>query len=281
MNASARAMGKVFQREQLPDPGFVKTLFSSPKMALIWTPLRIYLGWQWLTAGLHKVNSPAWTQSGTALKGFWVNATKIDPGQKDAAIHYGWYHNFLKYMLDNQWYSWFGKLIAFGETALGIALIIGAFVGIAAFFGALMNFNFMLAGTASSNPVLFGIAILLILAWKVAGFIGADYALLQAVGTPWKLGHLDPTAAGERIGVGRKVAGVTAGLAAFAVAGVAAVMANNQWGANQPVVGYLVAAVVVVAAWVAMETAFVWVRTARRGQETDTATRNTPTAHPA
>ena len=70
-------------------------------------------------------------------------------------------------------------------VGVGIALILGAFTGIAAFFGALMNWNFMLAGSASTNPVLFLVALGLIMAWKVAGYIGADYFLLPWIGTPW------------------------------------------------------------------------------------------------
>ena len=42
------------------------------------------------------------------------------------------------------------------------------------------------AGSASTNPMLFTIAIGLILAWKVAGYIGVDYYLLPALGTPWR-----------------------------------------------------------------------------------------------
>jgi thiosulfate dehydrogenase [quinone] large subunit len=76
--------------------------------------------------------------------------------------------------------------VAYGEVLIGIALIIGAFTGIAAFFGGFMNFNFMLAGSASTNPMLFAIAVALILAWKVAGYIGADYFLLRFIGTPWR-----------------------------------------------------------------------------------------------
>jgi thiosulfate dehydrogenase (quinone) large subunit len=63
-----------------------------------------------------------------------------------------------------------GKLIVYGELMLGIALILGAFVEIAAFFGALMNWNYLMAGKASTNLMLFAVAILLILAWKVAGY---------------------------------------------------------------------------------------------------------------
>ena len=89
-------------------------------------------------------------------------------------------------LLNAQAYTWFAKLIAYGELLVGIGLIVGAFTGIAAFFGALMNFNFMLAGSASTNPVLFLIAVGLMMAWKVAGYVGADYFLLPLLGTPWK-----------------------------------------------------------------------------------------------
>jgi thiosulfate dehydrogenase [quinone] large subunit len=62
----------------------------------------------------------------------------------------------------------------------------GTLVGIAAFFGALMNMSFLLAGSASSNPVLFTFAIGLILAWKVAGYYGVDRWLLPMLGVPWQ-----------------------------------------------------------------------------------------------
>src|SRR5437764_2623890 len=89
-------------------------------------------------------------------------------------------------MVDNHWEVFFGKLIAFGETAVGLGLILGAFVGIAAVAGSFMNLNFMLAGSASTNPVLLLLAILLILAWKTAGYIGFDRVLLPLLGTPWQ-----------------------------------------------------------------------------------------------
>lgn len=62
----------------------------------------------------------------------------------------------------------------------------GALTGMAAFFGALMNMSFLLAGSASSNPVLFTAAIGLILAWRVAGYYGFDRYLLPKLGTPWR-----------------------------------------------------------------------------------------------
>ncbi|MSQ41993.1 MAG: hypothetical protein EXR65_03030 [Dehalococcoidia bacterium] len=107
------------------------------------------------------------------------------PAQGRPPISYGWYRDFIQFMLDREWYTWFAPLVAFGEVAVGLALIVGAFVAVAALFGAFMNFNFMLAGTASTNPVLFLLAVALILAWKVGGYIGLDRWLLPVLGTPW------------------------------------------------------------------------------------------------
>jgi thiosulfate dehydrogenase [quinone] large subunit len=45
-------------------------------------------------------------------------------------------------------------IVAFGEVLVGIGLILGALTGIAAFFGIFMNFNYLLAGTVSTNPIL-------------------------------------------------------------------------------------------------------------------------------
>jgi thiosulfate dehydrogenase (quinone) large subunit len=45
---------------------------------------------------------------------------------------------------------------------------------------------FLLAGTVSANPVLVLLGMLLMLAWKNAGYIGLDRFLLPVVGTPWQ-----------------------------------------------------------------------------------------------
>jgi thiosulfate dehydrogenase (quinone) large subunit len=48
-----------------------------------------------------------------------------------------------------------------------------------------MNMNFLLAGAVSINPIIGGLAILLVLAWRVAGYWGVDRWLLPLLGTPW------------------------------------------------------------------------------------------------
>ena len=168
------------------DPPFVKKMFSETgAWSWVWAAVRLYVGYAWLTAGWHKVTNPAWTTTGEALKGYWEKAVSIPAAPAKAAITYDWYRSFLQSLLDIDAHAWFAPLIAYGELLVGIGLILGAFVGVAAFFGAFMNFNFMFAGSASTNPVLFLGAILLMLAWKNAGHWGADRWLLPWIGTPW------------------------------------------------------------------------------------------------
>jgi thiosulfate dehydrogenase [quinone] large subunit len=169
----------------LHDPPFAQWLTNNLKAAWLWLPLRLWLGYRWIEAASHKVTNPAWVSGGQAIKGFWTAAVQI-PESGRPAIAFDWYRSFILTLLEAEAYTWFGKLVAYGELLVGIALVLGAFTGIAAFFGAFMNFNFMLAGTASSNPLLFLFAIGLILAWKVAGYIGADYFLLRWIGVPWQ-----------------------------------------------------------------------------------------------
>jgi thiosulfate dehydrogenase [quinone] large subunit len=144
---------------------------------------------EWAAAGEHKVRDSAWMDGGTALQGYWERAVAV-PDEGRPLITYAWFRDFLQYMLDHTWYTWFAKIVAVGELLVGIGLIVGALVGIAAFCGTLMNFNFQLAGSASTNPVLFGLGVFLVLAWKVAGYWGLDRYLLPALGTPWKRGQL-------------------------------------------------------------------------------------------
>ena len=157
----------------------IQRLFTDPRAALLWLPLRVWLGLQWFDAGSHKLTDAAWMNGGVALKGFWERAVTI-PENGRPPIAFDWYRSFIQTLLDAEAYTWFAKLVAVGETLIGIALIAGALVGVAAFFGAFMNWNFMMAGSASTNPLLFVIAIALLLAWRVSGYIGLDYVLFNA-----------------------------------------------------------------------------------------------------
>ena len=173
------------------DPQIAHFLFNDTRAAALWLGVRLYVGYEWLSAGLHKVTDPKWMETGEALKGFFARAAAMptQPGAKPV-VTYDWYRGFIQYLLDQGAYTWFAKLVAVGEVLVGVGLLVGCLVGFAAFFGALMNFNFMLAGTASTNPVLFALAVALILAWKVGGYYGLDRYLLPALGAPWSPGKV-------------------------------------------------------------------------------------------
>lgn len=158
-------------------------LFNSTRSAWLWLLVRLYLGYQWLSAGWGKAFSDAWTgdNAGAALSGFVNGAlAKAEQGQV-----YGWYASFLENaVLPNA--KLFSYLVAWGEVAVGLGLILGLLTGIAAFFGSFMNVSFLFAGTLSSNPLLFILATWLVLAWKVAGWYGLDRWALPYLGTPWE-----------------------------------------------------------------------------------------------
>jgi thiosulfate dehydrogenase [quinone] large subunit len=190
---------------EIEGPAFTRFLFGNSRAGLFWLPIRLYLGFSWLEAGWHKFTDPAWVgaDAGTALAGFWERAVATPEGGRPP-ISYDWYRAFIQTLLDNGAENWMTYVITFGELAVGIGLIIGLLTGFAAFFGAFMNMSFLLAGSSSTNPVLFTLAIGLMLAWKVAGYYGVDRYLLPMLGTPWRPG----TIAGHDT---RPPAGVAAG----------------------------------------------------------------------
>lgn len=174
----------------LPDAPLFRWLFTNVQASLLWLPLRVWLGYEWLDASLYKISNPAWVTTGEALKGYWLNSLKTEP---KTVIAIDWYRDFIQMLVNNQAWTWFAPLVAYGELLIGIGLILGAFTGIAAFFGGVMNWSFMMAGTASTNPLLFIVAISLMMAWRVSGYLGADYFLLRFFGTPWTARPNSPT----------------------------------------------------------------------------------------
>lgn len=157
-------------------------IFSNTKLSWLWFLVRIYVGWTWLIAGWNKVISPVWVgpKAGTAVAGFLTKSlTKTAGDHPDVQ---GWYAYFIKTVaLPNS--EIFSYMVSFGELFVGIALILGAVTGIAAFFGAFMNMNYLFAGTVSTNPTLLILEIFIIMAWRTAGWYGLDRFILPRITT--------------------------------------------------------------------------------------------------
>ena len=179
----------------LEQPHLTRVLFADTRLAWLWMPLRLYLGWAWLRASWPKLFDPSWMGSGEALLNFWERGLKMSP---KPVIAFDWYRDFIQSLVNSDAHTWFSKVIVFGELGIAVALILGAFTGIAAFFGALMNWNYIMAGSASTNGLLFAIAVVLVFAWRNAGWIGLDRCLLPMVFTRRKItSHYENTQKSE------------------------------------------------------------------------------------
>ena len=174
---------------QIPEPALARFLFADRRLAWFWLIVRVYVGWEWLVAGWGKIQNPGWfgANAGSPITGFVNGALQKTEGAHPDVT--GWYAAFLQTVV-LPYPGFWANLVTIGEVLVGIGLILGALTGISAFFGTVMNANYLLAGTVSTNPLLFILGTWLVLAWRVAGWWGLDRWLLPILGTPWAPGQI-------------------------------------------------------------------------------------------
>ncbi|WP_217597374.1 DoxX family protein [Cohnella sp. GbtcB17] len=139
------------------------------------TLLRIYVGWQWIDAGWHKLTG------GFTAKGFLQGAiAKPVADHATNEVIYPNYTYFIEHFaLPN--IKLIDVLIPLGEFLIGVGLIVGGLTVTAAFFGMLLNALFLFAGTVSTNPWLLVLAFIVFTAGANAGRFGLDYYLLPLI----------------------------------------------------------------------------------------------------
>ncbi|MFB6366080.1 DoxX family protein [Paenibacillus elgii] len=134
--------------------------------------LRVYVGWTWLTAGFHKLTG------GFDATGFLKGA--IAKPAMDKATNELIYPTFTAFLqnfaLPNA--KLINFLIPLGEFLVGLGLILGTLTTAAAFFGLMMNFMFLFAGTVSTNPWMVLLGFIVLAAGANAGKFGGDYYVL-------------------------------------------------------------------------------------------------------
>lgn len=127
---------------------------------------RLYLGWEWMSAGWHKI-----TDGFSAAK--FLEKAVTTPVVSQDEIIYPTYTAFLKsFALPN--IDLINFMIPYGEFLVGLGLILGCLTTAASFFGIMMNFAFLFAGTVSSNPWMILITVFVLVAGRNAGYFGLD-----------------------------------------------------------------------------------------------------------
>jgi thiosulfate dehydrogenase [quinone] large subunit len=161
---------------------FADWLYRSRAASVVWLAVRLVLGYWWLNAGYQKIwgseKAAFWFGGGAGVKGF-ATAGVVGSATGKSGASYGWWAAFLhNFVIPNA--SWIAKLIALGELAIGIALILGLFTGLAALGGLILNMTYMFTGSAGVNPAYMILEVPLILAWRNAGYLGLDRYALDA-----------------------------------------------------------------------------------------------------
>jgi thiosulfate dehydrogenase (quinone) large subunit len=147
---------------------FNRFLRENKISAVILTLIRLYLGYAWLTAGIHKITG------GFDASGYLKNAVANPVKGPDGNMVYGWYVNFLEsFALPN--IDLFNFIVPWGETLIGLGLLLGCLTTAAIVFGLVMNFSFFLAGTVSHNPTDIFLGFIILTAGFNAGKYGLDY----------------------------------------------------------------------------------------------------------
>src|ERR1039458_8380747 len=131
-------MLNVFRSNKIIDePPPAKWLFSSKEASILWLIVRLFVGEQWIAAGVSKLwgaENPSFMHNGGAgLAGFAKGAIAQSTGPY-AQVHYNWWVHFLHgFVIPNA--SWIAKCVAISEFAIGIAIVLGLFTGLSAFAG--------------------------------------------------------------------------------------------------------------------------------------------------
>jgi thiosulfate dehydrogenase [quinone] large subunit len=143
------------------------------------TLLRLYVGWKWVDAGWHKLTGGF--DAGGFLKG--AIGKPVADHTTNALIFPNYTYFLEHFALPNV--KLINFLIPVGEFLIGVGLIVGGLTLTAAFFGMMLNFMFLLAGTVSTNPWLLMLGVIIFTAGTNAGRFGLDAYLLPLLRKGW------------------------------------------------------------------------------------------------
>lgn len=140
--------------------------------------LRLYLGYEWITGGWHKLTSDTPFTAQKFLENA-VNKPVLVTGSKTDLMYPTFTAFVQNFALPNV--DLFNFIVPWGEFLIGLGLILGTLTTAAQFFGLLMNFMYMFAGTVSSNPWMVLLGTIIFIAGANAGRFGGDRWVLPYI----------------------------------------------------------------------------------------------------
>jgi thiosulfate dehydrogenase [quinone] large subunit len=163
-------------------------VFRSTAAAPLWLVVRLWLGYEWFTAGWEKLQgsgSSSWFGRAPALRGFVLGADASWGNRAHAfghpAVHYAWFLNFLNFVGNHA--SVMGPVVVFSEILVGVGLMTGILTRWAALGGVMLNVMYVCGGSAGVNGVFIIAGVLLICAGRVAGHLGGDRIIRRLLAT--------------------------------------------------------------------------------------------------
>jgi thiosulfate dehydrogenase [quinone] large subunit len=166
----ARPTYSLFLKKSWRDFDVMKWLSENRYAAILLTLVRLYIGWKWLAGGWGKLAADKAFDASGFLQGA-ITKPVIDAATKEMV--YPYYVAFLKHFaLPNV--ELFNHIVPWGEFLVGVGLILGCLTTSAAFFGLLMNFMYLLAGSVSMNPWMILFGFIIVAAGSNAGKFGID-----------------------------------------------------------------------------------------------------------
>ncbi|NMP21650.1 hypothetical protein [Sulfobacillus harzensis] len=146
-----------------------------PYVKPVWAILRIGLGYIWLNAALEKLGAfPVYVgaKAGTAVTGYLQGALAQSSGaHAQVTAEWAWLVHVLFLPTAGFW----SIVVTFGELACGIGLILGVFTGTALIGALVMNLAYMLSGSATVNPAMFTLEVIMLAIGPAVAYWGLDH----------------------------------------------------------------------------------------------------------
>jgi len=132
-----------------------------------WLAVRVWIGIMWIQAGWSKVfgaENPSFLHhNGAGVAGF--------ASGPNAA--YSWWASIMhSFVVPNA--SWIAVIVAFGELAIGLGLVVGFLTRTAALASLLLLFTYVMSGTASVTAFYALCALIVLATWRTSTWISVD-----------------------------------------------------------------------------------------------------------